>query len=557
MPLSATTLRYRVARLTPRRILRQIAHFWFSGVFYRHTLRNRGRRPRQLDFLPQEMWPGDAERGKAIISGEFSFFGHSEHGPAALWRPRGVSGEWLAELHSFNWLADLHAAGGEAAREQARELLAKWLETESVWHAVPWRGDVAGARLINWLTYAEFLFAGAEGRVAQAWLDSLGRHARHLRRLLPLLDTGVERLVVLKALIYISLCLTPERVRFEKLAAALSHEVQSQVLADGGHVSRSPATQFAVFRDLVDLRAVLRDAGAQVPDALQNTIDRMAPMVRFFRHGDGGLCLFNDSSEGENWLIDVVLSRAEARGKPMDAATHSGFQRLAANRTLVLVDAAAPPPPLFDAHAHAGALSFEMSIGKARLIVNCGAYAGTRADWKIAQRTTAAHSTVGVADLSSSEVLPGPILGARPEEVSVRRNESAGNIWIDCMLRDYAGTGGLGHRRRLYLSATGSDVRGEDTLSGGRENQKFTARFHLHPSVRASSVQGGESVLLRLDDGSGWRFRASGGATSVQESVYLGERGQTRRSEQIVVSGATRNGNAQIKWALTGMTGAD
>ena len=53
-----------------------------------------------------------------------------------------------------------------------------------------------------------------------------------------------------------------------------------------------------------------------------------------------------------------------------------------------------------------------------------------------------------------------------------------------------------------------------------------TARFHLHPSVKASSVQDGESILLRLGDGSGWRFRATGGVTNVQESVYLGERGR-------------------------------
>jgi uncharacterized heparinase superfamily protein len=149
------------------------------------------------------------------------------------------------------------------------------------------------------------------------------------------------------------------------------------------------------------------------------------------------------------------------------------------------------------------------------------------------------------------------MIGARPGNVSVRRNESAGNIWIDATLENYAGIQNLNHRRRIYLSASGGDIRGEDTLSGDRTGHKFTARFHLHPSVKASSVQDGESFLLRLGDGAGWRFRATGGVTNLQESVYLGERGRTQRSEQIVVSGATQGGGAQIKWALTRLAGSN
>jgi len=547
------TLRILTGRLTPRAVLRMMARLWFSGLFYHRTLR--GRRPRQLEFLPNEMWPGNADRGRAIINGEFAFVGQTLPEQEALWRPNGVSREWVEELHSFNWLADLNATGGEAAREKARELVGKWLETEGSWRAATWRGEIAAMRLINWLTYSEFIFLDAEGPMAANWMDSLARHGRHLKRLTYILDPGIERLIVLRALIYASLCLASRVGRFEKWSTAMVREIQGQVNADGGHVSRSPQAQFRVFRDLVDLRAVLRDARAHVPDELQNAIDRIAPMVRFFRHGDGGLCLFNDSNENENWLLDVALTRAEARGKPMETAPQTGFQRLNSNRSLILVDTGMPAPAGFDEHAHAGALSFELSVGRERLIVNCGAYAGTRDDWKLAQRTTAAHSTIGIADLSSSEILPRPMIGARPGNVVVRRNESAGNIWIDATLEDYAGIQNLAHRRRIYLSASGGDIRGEDTLSGDRKSHKFTARFHLHPSVKASSVQNGESILLRLGDGAGWRFRATGGVTSVQESVYLGERGRTLRSEQIVVSGATQGGGAQIKWALTRLAG--
>jgi uncharacterized heparinase superfamily protein len=262
------------------------------------------------------------------------------------------------------------------------------------------------------------------------------------------------------------------------------------------------------------------------------------------------LALFNDSTESRDWLIDMVLTHADARGKPLASAPHAGFQRLASSRTLLLMDTGAPPPPGLDLHAHAGTLSFEMSLGKERLVVNCGAYAGPNVGWRDAQRTTAAHSTLVIEDVNSSELLAGGGLGARPTTVTAERRESDGNVWVDAAHDGYQRVFALTHRRRLFLSSGGDDLRGEDTLTGSG-HRKFAVRFHLHPTVRASLVQGGSSVLLRLPSGAGWRMRATGGVTSLQESAYLGQPGEVRRTDQIVVSAATRGNGAQIKWAFT------
>lgn len=539
---------YALRQLTPRRLAYTGAKLWFNGVFYHRTLG--GRRSRGLTFVPQESWPGDARRGAAILKDEYVFAGHAETEPANLWRAKTATDDWLAELHSFEWLRDVRAVGGDPARLRARDLVLDWLEREDRWRSVSWRPDVLARRLANWLTYAEYLFPPDEPTDAKPLLGSLTRQSNHLRRLVPLLDPGVERLTVLRGLVYTGVCVAEQGRRLPRWLELLAAEVDAQVATDGGHLSRSPAVQFAILRDLVELRTLLRESGIDTPQAVQNAIDRMAPMVRFFRHGDGGLALFNDTNEDENWLIDVVLTRAEARGKPLAEAPHVGFQRMSASRTLVLMDAGSVAPPGFDGHAHAGTLSFEMSVGRQRVIVNCGAYAGTREDWRIAQRTTAAHSTVTIDDLNSAEILGGKLIGVRPRLAKVTRREADGNFWIDAGIGEYGGVSGLGHRRRLYLSSSGGDLRGEETLVG-KGSHKFSVRFHLHPSVTASLAQNAESVLLRLGDGGGWRLRATGGVASLQESVYLGLRGEPRRTEQVVISGAMQGGEAQVKWALT------
>ena len=539
---------HRLDRLTFKRFAYSVATIWFNGLFYRRTLG--GRYGRGLAYAPQEVWLGDARRGSAVLKNEYVFAGHAETEPGNLWRTGNAPQAWQAALHGFDWLRDLRAVGGRAAREHGRALIVDWLAREDRWHPLTWRPDVVAERLTNWLIAAEYLYPVDEPLDAKPFLGSLIRQSRHLARVVGLLDPGTDRLRALSALVLAGVCMPVQARNLPRWLDMLSAESVAQIGADGVHVTRSPAMQLLILRHLVELHGVLRDAGIDTPQPVESVIARMAAALRQLRHGDGRLCLFNDSDEEENWLIDLVLSRANARGQPAGASPEdAGFQRLSANRTIVLMDAGPPPPPGFDRHAHAGTLSFEMSVGRQRMIVNCGAYSGLREDWRFAQRATAAHSTVTIDDYNSADVLNGELIGFRPRITEVDRHEVDGNLWLDATIVDYGGIAGLSHQRRLYLTANGSNLRGEDSLSGKRQH-RFVARFHLHPSVTASLAQNEESVLLRLRDGEGWRFRAEGGVVSLQESVYLGFRGRPRRTLQIVITGAKRGGTAALKWAF-------
>ena len=523
-----------------------IARIWFRGLFYRNSLR--GRRPSALTFIPEENWPGNSDRGTGLVEGRFRFLNHTLNAEGAFTEALEAGPAWQAELHGFDWLRDMRAVGTEAARIQARNCVASWISANQKWHPLTWRPDVLSSRLCNWLTHAEFVSAGADAAFSSLFLDNVARQVKHLRRVARFMPDGIDRMQVIKARVYAALCL-PGGARYApRLVRIVAAMCERQILPDGGHIERSPQAQMAALRHLIDLRAVLQASNIDVPEALQRAIDRAAPMLRFYRHGDGGFALFNGANEGEAWLVDVVLTKAESRGKPLTSAPHTGFERFMANRTLIIADCGVPSA--LGKGAHAGTLSFEMSVGKQRIIVNCGAYAGRDEGWKLAQRSTAAHSTMTVDDRNSTILRDDGSVGDRPENVVAERHEADGNTWLDLSHDGYKAPLGLTHRRRLYVNSSGTDVRGEDALVGTGE-QRFTIRFHLHSSVKASLVKDGASVLLRLPDKSGWRMRCSGGVASLQESVYLGDGHNSRRSEQIVIAGSTSQGEAKIKWALT------
>lgn len=509
-----------------------------------------GRAPRRLDIIPADPWPGNVARGENIQQNTFVFLGTTIRADAIPWKREDMDARWLAELQGFAWLRDLRALGTDAARRKGRALVLDWIAHNRFWHPIGWRADVLGTRLSSWAGHGEFLCAGAEDGFRATFLASFARQARHLNRVAPGRLQGPPRIAAAKGLIYAGAVSSKYTPALQNGLHLLEKELPKQIYRDGGHVLRSPTIQLTVLRDLAEIRALLMATHREVPSVLQSAIDRMGAMLRFFRHGDGGLALFNGTCEEESWLIDMVLGRADARGNAPKSAPYSGFERLVAGRTLLLFDAGTPEPaPPGTQQTHAGTLSFEMSCGKERLVVNGGAYTGNKGEWREVMRSTAAHSTVTIDDTNSSEILSDGRIGRRPREVVCRRDEKDGNIWIEGSHDGYRMPFGRVHRRRLYLSANGEDLRGEDHLEG-RKGSAFDIRFLLHPNVSASLARDGFTVLLRLPKGGGWKFHAIGGAIRLEKTVYLGDRQEMHRSEQIVVSGPLESTAAQIKWAF-------
>jgi uncharacterized heparinase superfamily protein len=505
-----------------------------------------GRVPDAPALPVRDPWPGDPGRGARLLRGELEYGGGVRPLRPGAWGGPSGALRLDAYAHGFTWLRDLRALGTDAARLRARALVSEWI-TSPPGDPVSRRPDVAGARITAWLGHYDFFAATADDGFRQKLMGRLVSDARSLSAALPTEELDARALTALKGLIAAAVAL-PEHAGFLTRALRfLPQEILRQILPDGCHAERSPATQLAVLQDLTEIRALLQASQTQPPPALTNAIERMAPALRVMRHGDGGLALFNGSKEESSSLIEIALTQAGRSSRGPSALSDGGFQRLQAGRSVLIVDCGPPPPPGVDRYAHAGTLSMELSVGRERMVVNCGAVPGGSAEWRDATRATAAHSTLVIADVSSSELKPDG-LGRRPVVVEVQRQEANGAHWLEASHDGWQKPFGAVHRRRLYVAESGEDVRGEDVVEAPTP-QPFALRFHLHPDVNASLQQDGEAVLLRLRSGGGWRLRADGARMSLEESIYLGGH-EPRRSEQVVLTGYT-DGPQQVKWAIS------
>lgn len=502
------------------------------------------RPPERLARPLPAAFPGDFANGTALVAGTLSLGKAKVALPPLDWSAH-ESPALVAALNGFGWLADLVAAG---ATDRARALIADWIARDAGWHEIAWSSEVLARRVVAWLSHAP-LFAD-DDELRPDVLRSLVHQLRHLSRAAGDVMAGPAQFDVVAALaLGWAAGLAPKRAR-AAIDTLLDAARRDQILADGGHVSRNPTTQLQVLSALVLARDALAAAGEDV-GALAPTVAGLAAVLRAYCHVDGALALFNGAVEGEARLIAAVLERAGPAEAPPLSLRATGYERIEAGDALLLLDAGAPPRTPFDRDAHAAPLAFELSVGGERLIVNCGGAPLAEEAWRRAQRATAAHSTLAIDDTNAAEIRGDGSFGRRPEAIVVERDSADGATWITASHDGYMAPFGISHRRRLYLTADGNDLRGEDILEG-RCERGFAVRFHLHPDVKASLMQTGSAALLRLPSGAAFRFQVAGAALGIEPSIYLGS-AQVRRSEQLVASGKPAGG-ATIKWALRLMT---
>ena len=519
----------------------------------------------RIAIAPQDLRTSDATRASEIYAGRFAFAGKvvtcDSRSPFEMAPP---SEDWAAALFGFSWLRHLRAAQSGITRANARALVDEWITLNRSHDPIAWRADVVARRVMSWLSQAPLVLDDADAQFYRRFLRSLTRQVRHLRHTVWQARDGVPRLQATIALAYAALCMARQQRHIRAASKRLSDELARQILPDGGHISRNPGALIELLVDLLPLRSVFTARNLVPPPALLNAIDRMMPMLRFFRHGDGNFALFNGMGPTPTDLLTTVLAYDDARGAPLANAPHSGYQRLESAGTLVLMDAGRPPPMAVSQEAHAGCLSFELSTKQNRIVVNCGLPVAGREGWRQVARTTAAHSTVTFNDTSSCRFIEaGPIkrmlygtpMIAGPREVAVAREEQADAVILRTSHDGYADIFNVIHQRVLMLADDGRRLDGEDLFTPARgalipaDPDQFAVRFHLHPSVKANRLADGHSAMLAMPNREVWTFSAYEDRVDVEESVYLAGPDGPRRTVQLVIYGRARN-TMRVQWTF-------
>ncbi|MBB5536859.1 heparinase II/III family protein [Rhizobium giardinii] len=522
-----------------------------------------GSTPDRLIVAPTDLRAVDPFVAEEILQGRFPLAGRvldtEGESPFEIDLP---SREFAVRLHSFGWVRHMRAVKEEEAFVRLRHVVNDWIATQGRFiDGIAWEPEIIAQRLIAWLSHSPIILRNAEHGFYRRFLKSLAFQVRYLRHVADTTCDGEARLRVRIALAMASVAMPASESAIRKAARNLDLELDRQILPDGGHSSRNPRTGLELLLDLLPLRQTYVNLGHDVPAKLIPCIDRMYPALRFFRHQGGELALFNGATSTLANELMAVLRYDETAGAPFKALPHINYQRLTANNVVVIIDTGLPLSPELSRTAHAGCLSFEMSSGKHRFIINSGSpkFAGER--FRQLARLTAAHSTVTINDRSSSRLSDshflGPIVTGGVSRVALRRQEEEGQPDAVIANHDgYAQSCGLIHERDISVNGQGSAVRGRDRLfqpdgtdPGDTNSAIAVARFHIHPAINLRQHSPHE-VYLAAPDGETWLFTCRDSEVAIEEDIFFADPSGMRRTSQITITFAVAS-VPEIQWILS------
>lgn len=553
------------------RIAEEMDRLHFRSPF--HRMRLKGRFPLKLLGVPEDPVPGDPKAGQRLKAGRLFHAGFGQAIAEVRFDDPAAPPEWRAWVHGWGWLRDAAAAAPLIRSETARlEALARrWLLAFPDYHPEAWAPEATGRRVLMAVSHAPLLLSGHDHVFRSLVLTAVARWTRHLERAVPRMGAGLAQVEAAAGLAGGQLILPGNEPRIDRALLLLDRSVAALVGPDGAIATRCPLDLAEVGDLLLHVAAFHRARAQQVAEPVMRHLAAVRAGLSALAEGDGVPAPWHG---GQPSAAQVArLLPADDGGKPAPPAA-SGFRCLAAGETRVLIDAGPPPPLRTSGHAHASTLALTMSDGRHPLLVCCGAargWAGAGRPRRLAAElaeglaTTAAHCALVVADTNSTRLAAG---GLRPaggvREVEVEARASAEGQSVEARHDGWRQRFGLDHRRRLWLSPDGTDLRGEDMLLAARRGAfrlaapaalPVAVRFHLAPGCEAAPTQDGMGVFVRTAWGTAWSFRASfpdqPGRVAIEPSVHVDPEGVVRPTVQILLETRTGTGReTRIGWSF-------
>jgi uncharacterized heparinase superfamily protein len=563
MSPSAVGSRVLLGWLVTRSARQAAAASLFASRFYRWRFTRA--EPERLVLAPQDLRTADPTRAAEIIAGRYAFGGKSvELHNVSPFIVKAPSPAWAEALYGFTWLRHLRAADGIAGRNAARSLVGEFVRSPVRFSPEALNPLTTARRVLAWVSQAPLALDGADRGFYRAFIRSLSWQAHYLLRAGQVGRDGMPRLLCAIAATQASLCLSDKGTTRRRATRWLTAELDRQILPDGGHLSRNPQAIIDLLLELLPLRQSFAARNFAPPQELMGAIDRMMPMLRFFRHADGAFAAFNGMGYTQAHLVATLLAYDDARGRPVQNAPHAGYQRVDAGGSVLIIDTGTPPPIAVSQEAHAGTLSFEFSADHHRIIVNCGSPGQGREKLRQLARATPAHSTATIGNRSCAVIgrpaglqrlLDSPIVSG-PRNVTVERREARDAVTLLARHDGYRAAFGVIHERELSLRLETGALYGRESFltptgTAWRGRHPVTLRFHLHPGVSVAQA-GEDTVSLSLPGGSTWNFRTENQPLSLEESVHFANPEGPRRCAQIVIDLPRASGEAvpTVLWSL-------
>ena len=473
-----------------------------------------------------------------------------------IWKITNLENDKAKKLHDFSWLPALNI---KTEKELGCLIVDQWINNFSNYNEKYWTLDIITTRLINWISSYEIIFKNSDLIFRSKVINNIVKQAKHLFKNINLINTGIEKIKSLAALILVGNSFEQYEEYTQFGLKNLEDEISNFINKDGFIKTKNPEDLFWTLYFLVLVKEWLILSRKQTPAFINIYINSLGICLKFLRFSNGDLPLFNGANQINTERFYEYL---ESRGYEFEDMENifCGYAKIKSKKIEIFIDANNPPSMLHSKNYQAGPLSFELVSNGVKFVCNSGSGKNLGEELYYLSSSTAAHSTVTINETSScifqkSKLIRKYFGNSLIEKHKIFKKEFKNDKeFIQCIVGHdgYQERFKISHERQITLFKNKSHIEGIDNLNCKNlenKNLTFSVRFHIHPDIRITKTMGND-ILLSSTNGEGWIFRSPQIPTKIEKNLYFGNPNNIRESSFILLEGNIENENTNIIWHL-------
>ena len=269
---------------------------------------------------------------------------------------------------------------------------------------------------------------------------------------------------------------------FYKLATdILSKQLEEQILNDGAHFELSPMYQCIILQHLLDCIMLAENSGRFKNDALLHLMrakaGMMAGWLQAFLYKDGSYAMFSDATYGVAPTPALLFQYTSNLNIaiPNTQLKESGYRKISNPGYELMLDIGNIQPAYQPGHTHADTFSFCMQVDGKPFITDTGISTYEPGERRNYERSTAAHNTVVINNMNSSDVWATFRTGERAKVQRIEERD-------DHIIASHNGYKKQGVIHKRSFAWDNQKIIIEDQLEGYK-GQDATLYLHFHPDV--------------------------------------------------------------------------
>ena len=468
----------------------------------------------------------------------------------SIWEKTDLKDSDYKKLHNFFWLFTIDL---NSSKKITQSIIQNWIEKNQNYNIKNWEIDTLSKRIISWISNSKLTYEDGEENYKYQFNSIIQKQINHLIYEINRSEHVDDKMIGCTAIILSGLCFKDEK--YINYGLGLLKEIKKYSF-DNENFPKSRSFRQLTFylKYFVLIRELLKESQNQIPEYIDEIIFYLGKGYNLLWQNTKQSFLFNGNHDSDYSDFDKYL---QFHGYKFKNETNEigGYTILKNKNITIAMDIGSNPEKKFSSNYQSGALSFELSHLKEKIICNSGYFQNFKHRLNNISKSTATHSTLILDNTSMTKFkkeLNGYSTIEKNFKILNKKIINEKNIMgVTAAHNAYQKKYGIIHERKLKFYSENNKLIGEDKLIKKKNfrSTNFEIRFHLLPKAKVTKTQDGNIILIELEN-SGWKFTANNHLIDVESGLYFGKKNSFVENQNIFISGTTQKEDQTINWII-------